>query len=467
MKPNLYLPNNDSNDHTFRGHPVFLNNVETTFMSLTALPDFSDQSFEELRMECYKKYNIFDKGIQNFLNARNKEKPIINLNNRNTLIDIIEQYLNEQEKKKFENKHSGGLFGNNNNEQGGGLFGNNNNIQSKSLFGNNNNEQGGDFFGNNNNTQSGSLFGNNNNEQGGDLSVINTNNNNNIQIRRGRNNKCGKKEIMKCKHDNNYISYYIKDPMIEGEGGLLCYKCLYEYHKDHTSQCIPIDNNEFDNYKDFYKKCINKFKNNLKDKFDEIISKLEEYENEEIENISDLLEEKIDLNFNLPIEVPFYERLEIAINRKIHKLLDNILYNCTFNYNCLNLFKNNMNELKFSKNNPNTNEKVNMKSHINFDLYGIGIPKIIDNNSNSLKISIYEGNSLLGEITEFENKDNLTLGIFHSSPIPIQNSHEYIIELNGIDNLDYINDEENYNDNSKIDIESSNTETILACLINK
>jgi hypothetical protein len=114
-----------------------------------------------------------------------------------------------------------------------------------------------------------------------------------------------------------------------------------------------------------------------------------------------------------------------------------------------------------------TTSEINLKSQVNFDLYGIGIPKILYNNDNTVKINIYEEGSLLGEITNFENKDNLSLGILDSGPIEIEKFHEYVIELKGIENLDYIHDEEKYNDNTKIDIDSDSTMTILTCLIIK
>ena len=69
--------------------------------------------------------------------------------------------------------------------------------------------------------------------------------------------------------------------------------------------------------------------------FDKIISKLEILEKETIENISNLFEEKVDLNFELPIEISFIERFEIAINKKISSMINSILHDCYINYNCL------------------------------------------------------------------------------------------------------------------------------------
>ncbi len=280
-----------------------------------------------------------------------------------------------------------------------------------------------------------------------------------------RNNNISNEVKKKCKHDDNYIAFCTKD--LKNEGGLVCYNCLYDYHKDHISQCIPIEFNSFEKYKKFYKDHINKYKNILKEKFNEIISILDKYENEEIEDISNLFEEKTDLNYELPIEIPFIERFEYAINKKIMSLLDNLLSKGILNYDLLNLYKNNLTTLKISQNNPNNNETITIKSLTDFKLYGIGIPKIIDNEEKLIEIKIYKGNSLLETINEFEDKDNLSLGIFGSGPLKINQNDEYTLEFKGINNLNYISYDEEYNKNSKIKINSTNAETILACLLIK
>ena len=57
--------------------------------------------------------------------------------------------------------------------------------------------------------------------------------------------------------------------------------------------------------------------------FCEIIKFIDDYfGNDKISDISSLLEEKVNLNFELPIEVPFIERFEIAINSKISSILN-------------------------------------------------------------------------------------------------------------------------------------------------
>ena len=146
-------------------------------------------------------------------------------------------------------------------------------------------------------------------------------------------------------------------------------------------------------------------------------------------------------------------------------MINSILHDCYINYNCLNLFQNNLKEIKFSENNPNNFEKIRLKSSIDFNMSGIGIPKIPEKKQNSIEIKIYKGNSLLEEITKFNNYDNLLIGMFNSKEIKIEKNIEYSIEINGIIGLDYINNEEVYNDKTKIEISSNNSDTELVCLI--
>ena len=171
----------------------------------------------------------------------------------------------------------------------------------------------------------------------------------------------------------------------------------------------------------------------------------------------------VNLNFELPIEIPFMERFEIAIKNKILSLLNKVIFNDSIYFGkYLNLFKNDLKELKINQNNPNNSEIIKIKSSINFNLLGIGIPKIL-NKDKSVEVNIYNQNTLLEKITKFENNDNLS--IFHSNLIEIKNNDEYSIEIKGIDGLNYIDNEEEYNDISKIDINSNNQETILSCII--
>ena len=57
--------------------------------------------------------------------------------------------------------------------------------------------------------------------------------------------------------------------------------------------------------------------------------------------------------------------------------------------------------------------------------------------------------------------------MFNSKKIKIEKNIEYSIEINGINGLDYINNEEIYNDKTKIEISSNNSNTELVCLIHE
>ena len=393
------------------------------------------------------------------------------------------------------NNQTGGLFRNNIQSSGGGLFGNNNqNIGG--LFGNNIQNSGGGLF-DNNNQNTGGLFGNNIQNSGGGLNTNNNqtirglfgeapdnnnliknknifgllqNNNevidqenNPIKIPRNNRKNLFLKDRKKCIHENDFTSYNIEKE--DDESGLLCYNCLYKYYKYNIQNCIPIKDNNFENYKKFYKDCINKYKVNIQNIFKEIISEIEKYEKEEIDNISTLFDEKVDLKFKLPVEISFIERFEIAINRKIISLLDNKLFNCKINHNYVNLFQNELKELKFKKNNPNEKEIIKIRSSIDFNIFGIALPKIPENEGNNIEMVLTSDNIILNKITKFENYENLSIGLFDTNIIKINKNTDYFIEIKGIKNLDYISNDEEYNENTKLEINSNNQETILAALI--
>ena len=132
------------------------------------------------------------------------------------------------------------------------------------------------------------------------------------------------------------------------------------------------------------------------------------------------------------------------------------------------MFKNRLKDLKFSEKNPNYFETLKLKSSVNFNLMGIGLPKIADIENKSIVAKLYKGNVLLGKITKFQNYENLTIGFIDSTEshlIKIESNTEYSIEIKGINELSYINNEEDYNNKSNIKIYSSNLETALTCLI--
>ena len=192
---------------------------------------------------------------------------------------------------------------------------------------------------------------------------------------------------------------------------------------------------------------------------------LDYFEKEEIDDISTLFEEKLNLNFDLPIEVPFIDRFEIAVNRKLFSCLQK--QSKIFNHNYLNLFRYDLEKINFAGSNPKNFEIVKFKSSVNFDLYGIGVTELNDKETENLEVSIYKGNSLLMnkiEFSQIDEKKSLSIGLF-SNPIKIESKIEYSIKFKGIYGLSCIANYEEYNQNSKINIGSSNFKTILACLI--
>ena len=290
--------------------------------------------------------------------------------------------------------------------------------------------------------------------------------NHNFTIRKS-NNQSQKENIIKCNHKNYFTSYCLLDS--KNIGGLMCYECLYKYHKDHISQCIPIRKKLFNYYSNFYRVTINKYKEYLKCMFYEIIKFIDDYfGNDKISDISSLLEEKVNLNFELPIEVPFIERFEIAINSKISSIL-NKKFEDLFNINkYLNLFKCELKNLSYCENNPNSSERIKIESSVNFKLVGFGIPRIKKVDLANIKFKFYKGNKIIKNgIEYFNEKDFFCILPFASNPIEVESNTEYFIEFEGIGGLSYICDEEEYNDNSKIKITSNNRETFLSCLIIK
>ena len=464
----------NTNGFFFNGKTINEKNGMVRFMSIVCLAEYLHASTEELRLADYEKKDINDINKYNIIN-----------NSSNCLMN---------RPSFFSDSLQGGLFGNNtifnnikeNNDNENNAF-NENNENNVFNENNENNEDNEDNEDNENNEgdKNNNLFGKVNNEDNNDVftniqfnSLFNTSNTKSIFIDSDREffdvpNKTVRNNISiscemtkKCHHEKDYICYCLEDP--KNEGGLLCYDCLYKYHKNHNNKCIPLISNNFENYKKHYKEYISEQKMILKKKFDEIISKLDDYENEVIDNISKLFEEKVNLNFELPIELTFIERFDIAINKKIASLVKDLSFANLINPNCLNLFKNRLKDLRFSEKNPNYFETLKLKSSVNFNLMGIGLPKIGDIENKSIEAKLYKGNVLLGKITKFQNYENLTIGFIDSTDshlIKIENNTECSIEMKGINGLSYINNEEDYNNKSNIKIYSSNLETALTCLI--
>ena len=89
------------------------------------------------------------------------------------------------------------------------------------------------------------------------------------------------------------------------------------------------------------------------------------------------------------------------------------------------------------------------------------------NKKKNLNILIFKDNHrLLKKIvfSQYDEEKSLSIGLF-SSPIKIESNIEYTIKFYDISGLLFIANYEEYNQNSKIKICSSNSETILACFI--
>ena len=212
---------------------------------------------------------------------------------------------------------------------------------------------------------------------------------------------------------------------------------------------------------------FNKYRNNLMNLFDRMQYILNYFESETIDDISTFFEKKLNLNFDLPVEIPFKDRFEIAVNRKLTSLFNKQIN--IYNHNYLNLFQDELDTLDYEEGNPNELENIILKSSYNFDLLGIGIPILNNENEKLIKIKVYKEDYLLESEIRFstDSQKRLSKLIFNTKPINIECEVEYRIEINGIYGLPFISYLEPYNKNSKIKINSSNTETVLACLIIK
>ena len=224
----------------------------------------------------------------------------------------------------------------------------------------------------------------------------------------GRNNEKSSSNIVKCNHPKYYTSFCTSNS--QNDGGLMCYECLYKYHQDHISQCVPIRKNSFYLYLKYYKKCINNFRKKLQYLFGRMSYILSEYESEEIDDFSTLLEKKLNLNFDLPINIPFLDRLEIAVNRKLTSVFRREL--SKIEKDLLNLFKNNLDKLSLFNENPNDFETIKFKSSVDFNLSGIGVVMMDSEDSDSINVKLFKGNKLIEDkiyFTEYDEEKKIKI----------------------------------------------------------
>ena len=241
----------------------------------------------------------------------------------------------------------------------------------------------------------------------------------------------------KCNHEYFFNSYCTSNN--KSEHGLLCYECLYKYHKDHISKCIPIRRKLYPKYMKYYKNCISNYKNKIEDICDRMEGILNHFLQEEIFDISDLFENKLNLNFELPIEVPIIDRIEMAVNNKLSYYFKNEINNALYKY--LNLFKSGLDILKICSDNPNDDETIEFESTVIFDLVGIGIPVISKEEEKLINIKLYEEKKELTNQITFKDSNNnnpFCIGIFNSNPIKINNDTKYSLVISGIEGFNYI-----------------------------
>lgn len=113
------------------------------------------------------------------------------------------------------------------------------------------------------------------------------------------------KKFIKCNHPDKYCAFGLKEKIY-----FICYKCIYKYNID-INDCIPMDKN-VEYYKNIYQNHFKLIKQKIENKFNEFMKEIEKLEiNKSDDNIESLIK-NIDLNFELPIEVSFEERLKIG-----------------------------------------------------------------------------------------------------------------------------------------------------------
>ncbi len=262
------------------------------YIAITANPEFSNFSFEEIR---YKDMNLLKNG--------HKTPTNFNTNNNNVLFGFNNNYgnvsfgvssLNNQQRtfSSIQNNSSntGGIFGNiknDNNTNNTCTFSNNNNLfinnninKNHTLFGNNNNTNNNTLFENKTNTTS--LFGNNNNTNTNSLFASNLFKNDNKT-----NLESNTFNLFNYPSNNDQInSYYMNPPvrtLFSEENPNLFNQDIYNYvygrerkNKPLFSQSINDYSNkkdnqrddEYESYKEFkdflnYKRMQKKYKNSI------------------------------------------------------------------------------------------------------------------------------------------------------------------------------------------------------------
>ena len=274
------------------------------------------------------------------------------------------------------------------------------------------------------------------------------------------------KKFLGCNHDDKYCAFYLGQ-----KNSCICYKCIYEYNID-KEECIPFDKN-YNYYIDLCKDYLNEMGGKIKNIVNETLNQIDKLklELDKINNIESVLD-KIDLNFRLPIEVSFEERLKIGIIFLGHLVKE------------FNLFNNELENLKTITLNSYKDEIIKLQSKVEFTLKGLIIPKIskefkdkiIFSYKKMIDINIF---GIINQKKELEEKEvkkdikvyfedneekKLTLVRFVNNILIDQNMlHE--ITISGIKNCNYIDNSEYFNYHHNTTIRSNNEHTILAGFI--
>ena len=216
------------------------------------------------------------------------------------------------------------------------------------------------------------------------------------------------KKFLGCNHDDKFYAFYLGQ-----KNSCICYKCIYEYSID-KEECIPFDKN-YNYYIDLCKDYLNEIGGKIKNILNEALNQIDKlkFELDKINNIESILD-RIDLNFRLPIEVSFEERIKIGIKKELSKILDNN-FNFKFLETNLNLYNNKLENLKTISLNSYKDEIIKLQSRFEFTLKGLIIPKISKEFQDKIIFSYKKmiNNNLFGNVNkekepeEKETKKNI------------------------------------------------------------
>ena len=268
-----------------------------------------------------------------------------------------------------------------------------------------------------------------------------------------------------CVHEKKKCSFCC-DKDCKNKNNFVCYKCLYDYHISHGNKCLPVENFKAETYQNYIRSYIKKIIDLIEKKINEIYTFLNNLENKKYKNIYELIKlNGLDLSFDLPLQINFYDRFFISVRKKCKEILkdsfssiQNQLFNQGFK---LNLCNENFDELKFFPNLKENEQIYQFKSSSKFILKGIGISSLKDKN---ISIEIKEGNfSILEEDFSLINSRNFTTIIFKEH-IEIETFYEYIITIKGINDFSYLKDE-NFNQKGDIQFISKIQNPILSYFV--